>query len=59
MFGWKTAPYVHHTTNLKAMSCLREPSITGFFYIDDKILEEFNGPVPNDLDNPLSQSYIE
>ena len=53
VFGWKNTAYVYHTTNLNVMSYLRKLFITGFLYIDDRLLEQFNGPVPADLDNPL------
>ncbi|MEW8546097.1 MAG: hypothetical protein AB2693_21460 [Candidatus Thiodiazotropha sp.] len=58
VFGWKNAAFVYHTTNLQVMSFLRKLSITGLLYIDDRLLEEFNGAVPRDLEDSYSRACI-
>ena len=57
-FGWKNAGYVFHNTNLQVMSYLRQLSISGLLYIDDRLLEEYNGCVPASLDDPYSRACI-
>lgn len=58
VFGWKNAAYVYHTTNLEVMSFLRKLSITGLLYIDDRLLEEYNGTVPQNMDDSFSRACI-
>ena len=58
VFGWKNAAFVYHTTNLQVMSFLRKLSITGLLYIDDRLLEEFNGTVPRELEGSYSRACI-
>lgn len=58
VFGWKNSAYVYHTLNLEAMSYLRKLTISGLIYIDDRLLEEYNGTVPITLDTPYMRSCI-
>ena len=43
---------------MKVMSYLRVQSITGLLYKDDRLLEEYNGNVPEALDDKISRSYL-
>ena len=40
------------------MSYLSSMSITGLLYIDDRLLEDYNGDVPSNCDNPYSRACI-
>ncbi|KAK3105648.1 hypothetical protein FSP39_002589 [Pinctada imbricata] len=44
-FGWKNSAYVYHTLNMTAMSFIRSRGINGLVYIDDRLIEEFKGPL--------------
>ena len=57
-FGWKNSAYVYHTLNLTAMSFLRGKGINGLIYIDDRLIEEFKGPVRFAVDCGLIRSQI-
>ncbi|CAG2248312.1 unnamed protein product [Mytilus edulis] len=57
-FGWKNSAFIYHTLNLQGISFLRRKSISCLLYIDDRLLEEFHGYLPNDLDNPIMRSHI-
>lgn len=53
-FGFKNSAYVYHTTNLQAISYLRQLRIACLLYIDDRLMERFTGR----LNNPeLNTSY--
>ena len=57
-FGWKNSAFIYLTLNLQGISFLRRKSISCLLYIDDRLLEEFHGYLPNDLDNPIMRSHI-
>lgn len=57
-FGWKNSAFVYHTLNLQGISFLRRKFISCLLYIDDRLIEEFHGNPPNDLDNPIMRSHI-
>ena len=58
IFGWKNSGFIYHSVNLQVMSYLRSMSITGLLYIDDRLLEDYNGDVPSNCDNPYSRACI-
>ncbi|MES9879789.1 MAG: reverse transcriptase domain-containing protein, partial [Sedimenticola sp.] len=57
-FGWKNSAYVYQTLNYVAMSHLRDQSVSGLLYIDDRLLEEYNGQVPEIMDNPYTRAQL-
>ncbi|CAG2184855.1 unnamed protein product [Mytilus edulis] len=57
-FGWENSAFIYHTLNLQGISFLRRKSSSCLLYIDDRLLEEFHGYLPNDLDNPIMKSHI-
>ncbi|XP_071175761.1 uncharacterized protein [Mytilus edulis] len=57
-FGWKNSAYVYHNLNLQAISFLRKKSISCLLYIDDRLIESFNGYIDPRLDNELMRSNI-
>ena len=57
-FGWKNSAYVYHTINLSAMSFLRQRGVNGLIYIDDRLIEEYKGPLCRVNDNHLNRSTI-
>ncbi|VDI71078.1 Hypothetical predicted protein [Mytilus galloprovincialis] len=57
-FGWKNSAYVYHNLNLQAISFLRKKSISCLLYIDDRLIESFNGYIEPRLDNELMRSNI-
>ena len=57
-FGWKNSAYVYHTINLQAISYLRNHSIACLLYIDDRLIEAYNGEVSDSLNNAIDRSRI-
>ena len=57
-FGWRNSAYVYNNLNLQAVSFLRKQSITSLLYIDDRLLEEYNGKVEPSMDDSCTRSRI-
>ena len=57
-FGWKNSAFVYHTLNLQAISRLRQLSVSCLLYIDDRLIEEFNGYLPPQIDNTTTRAKI-
>jgi hypothetical protein len=53
-FGWKNSAFVYHTLNLQAIS----RSASCLLYIDDRLIEEFNGYLPPQIDNTTTRAKI-
>ena len=49
---------MYHTINLQAISYLRNHSIACLLYIDDRLIEAYNGEVPDSLNNAIDRSRI-
>lgn len=56
--GWKNSAFVYHTINLQAISYLRNHSVACLLYIDDRLIETYNGEVPDSLSNAIDRSRI-
>ena len=57
-FGWKNSAYIYHTLNLQAVSYLRKRSISCLLYIDDRLIEQYNNPLPDHLDTSYTRANI-
>ena len=57
-FGWKNSAFVYHTIILQVISLLRQLSVSCLLYIDDRLIEEFNGYLPPQIDNSTTRAKI-
>ena len=57
-FGWRCSAYVYNSLNLHAVSHLRRQSVSSLLYIDDRLVGEYGGEVPKNLDDSYSRSQI-
>ena len=56
--GWRNSAFVYNSINLHVMSYLRKQSVTSLLCIDDRMMGEYVGEVPQHLDDPVSRSQI-